>query len=47
MLVKCVLCRTVKFSYTWGLLFKDQSVKFPSTCQSVREVDGYGPVPGP
>ena len=32
--------RAVKFSYTWGLLFKDHSVKFASTSQSVREVDG-------
>ena len=30
----------VKFSYTWGLLLKDQSVKFMSTSLSVRELDG-------
>ena len=27
-------------SDTWGLLFKDHRVKFPSTSQSVRELDG-------
>ena len=32
--------RAVKFSYTWGLLSKDHNVKFLSTSQSVRELDG-------
>ena len=36
-----LLIRAVKFSYTWSLLLKDHSVKFPSS-QSVRELDGPG-----
>ena len=36
------MTRAVKFSYTWGLLYKDHSVKFPSTSQSVRELDSPG-----
>ena len=40
--LRSVQTRAVKFSYTWGLLLKDHSVKFLSTSQSVREVDGPG-----
>ena len=36
------IIREVKSSYTLGLLLKDHSVKFLSTSQSVREVDGPG-----
>ena len=35
-----MIFRAVKFSYTWISLLKDNSVKFLSTSQSVREVDG-------
>ena len=37
-----LITRAVKFSYTWGLLLKYHSVKFPSKSQSVRELDGPG-----
>ena len=35
-----MISRAVKFSYTWSLLFKDHSVNFLSTSQSLKEVDG-------
>ena len=35
-----MILRAVKLSYTLGLLLKDHTVKFLSTSQSVREVDG-------